>query len=200
MDDNPRPNNQTPKKSFELRGSWLVALAAVFLILIGVAVWSNHHNKSGTASTQVTRRDQRAGDISAKFNQAATIGNLNLTVTQARITDYSAPDTPPRATGAQPPQQYLIADVTLSGNSKTPTTYSYNQFSLLSDSKTYAAIPATALPLAGSGVATPLGSGSLSTGQKISGQVIMPLPLSYKYYYVVFTPKQDSNQRVVAGP
>jgi len=197
MDNNTRPDIQPPA-IFKPRGSWLAVLAALFIILIGLAAWSNHHNsKNISASAQISRRDKRVGDVDAKFNQPATVGNLKVTITKATIANYSDTNGVSEAAAPQSDKQYLIADVNLEGTTKSPVNYSYNQFSLLSDSKILAALGVESLP---PGVKTPLGSGSLSSGQKINGQIVMLLPAPFKYYYVVFTPIQPSTQRLVAGP
>jgi len=199
MDDKMAPADLPPEhRHAGQRARWTIAIIVLVLIaVIGGSIWENHHHKTQKANSNapISRRDRQPGDVDAKINQAAELDGVKLTVTKTAILNIS---TEPNA-NANPIHigQYLIADITLEGSNKNPANYSFSQFSVLTDIKTLAALAPTNLPL---GINNPLGSGSLTSGKKINGQVVMPLSGGFKYHYVVFTPKEGQPKRLVVGP
>ena len=200
METNPTLADKSTDKKRTISLKW-VAIVGLLAFLLAVLIWfvlqrrDNTTNTTNTASS-VNRRDQQAGDINIRLNQAATLDGIKLKVTKTALNISSIPGAP-IVNGESQVTQYLVADVTLEGTAKSPTNYSYAQFSALTDSKTEAALSPSNLPL---GIANPLGSGSLSSAKKASGQVVLPLPDKFKYYFVVFTPIQGVQKRIVIEP
>jgi hypothetical protein len=197
-------NSATPAKSPDKKSKLslkLVVAIGLAALLLAFLIWHIRDRNSKTVNTTdsastISRRDQQAGDINIKLNQTATLGGIKLKVTKTALSISSIPGAP-MINGEPQPTQFLIADITLEGTAKAAANYSYAQFSALNDSKTEAALAPSNLPL---GISHPLGSGSLSSGKKVSAQVVMVLPDKFKYYYVVFTPMQGVQKRIVIQP
>lgn len=178
------------------RDKWLVSLFVILAAALLVwGAWEVHSAKSSIVKPIQTssRRDSQAGDINAKTNQTVSIANLKLTVTKLTFKTVSSETEDPAGTVTD----YYVADITLENpSSKTPVGYSANQFSLLTDKGSTAALETFSPQL---GVDKPLGAGSITQGAKIDGQVAFVRPTAATYQYVVFIPKAGARHRAVIG-
>lgn len=170
------------------------------LILIGIIASVSGGSKSGTnGSSNSTaqaaknktyrfndRADKQATDVEVMPNEAATIKGVKMTVTNVKYaTSLGEFD------NASAGKTYLLADVTVENTSTK--TQPYNEADFRVQTAGGQVLDGTIV----SSMSSPLNSGDLVAGGKVSGQVVFEVPIETGHQYIIWKPGLDPDRAIV---
>lgn len=186
------------------RKSWLseykavvIVLAIVFIAAIAAVASSSKDSSSGnnTAKSSANstktyrfndRADKQAKDVELLPNESGTVGGVKLTVNDVKYaTSLGEFD------NADSGKTYLVANVSLENTSNK--TEAYNEMAFRVQTASGQVLDGTVV----TALTSPLNSGDLVTGGKVSGQVVFQLPIEMGHQYMIWKPGLESDRAIV---
>jgi hypothetical protein len=196
----------TKKSNWFVRHKFLTALIVLIIIIVAVssangsktqapASRSSQSSSSAQADTKgktyrfADRADKQTSDIEVLPNEPATIDGVKLTTasveTKTSLSDYETADQG---------KTYVVATVNLENTSNRTQPYNVLDFRIQTPN-------GQVLDTTYGTVQSPLNSGDLVAGGKVSGQVVFQVPVvTSGHNYIIWKPGLASTRAVVQVP
>ncbi len=173
-----------------------VILALVLVGIIAGAAGGSKTNNNGSSGTKASssaakqyrfndRADKQPTDVEVLPNEAATVGGVKMTVTSVNYASSLG-----EFQTADQGKTYLVASVGLENTSNK--TQSYNEFDFRVQTAGGQVLDGNATT-----VDSPLSSGDLVAGGKVSGKVVFQVPVEDGHQYIIWKPGLASDRAIV---
>ncbi len=186
-------DKEKSKNWFVRHKVWTAIIALVVLsFVVSVTAESNKSSSGGKATTSTTksykftdRADKQSTDLEIAMGEYAVINGVKMTpVSAERKTSLSEYET------AGSGKQYLILNVQLENTSKDTKPFNALNFKVQT-------VGGQVIDTSFQTAANPLNSGDLVAGGKVTGSVVVEVPVETGHQYLIWKPDAWKSDRAV---